>query len=510
MSLEEFTGEITAQLRAHYPLVFVLTSEEERLERVLASVTSAAKWQLVRWNSAAGFASVGGAPLPEALSQGTDAAQALAAIETGPERTAYLLEDFHHSLHDPLVLRRLREALRVLPSRAITLFISSPSLHLPEELAKEATVAELPFPSREELGVIIERVVASFPEGSRPDIPADLKERMQNAVAGLTEKEARRLFAKALLTKRPFTEDDISLLLQEKKQLIRQSRLLEFFESGESMESIGGLDELKSWLGSRERAFGEEARAYGLPQPKGLMLLGVQGCGKSLTAKVIANLWKLPLLRLDFGAVFSGGSGGPDENLRQALRISESVSPAVLWVDEIEKGLAGLESGSASAGETARVLGSFITWMQEKKHAAFVVATANSIENLPPELLRKGRFDEIFFVDLPNTHERYNILEIHLKKRGRDPANFDCEQLAAEAEKFSGAEIEESIISAMYEAFAAGREVTTEDIHQALRDTVPLAITQQERIDALKDWAHDRARRASLDTRILDVFGSRG
>lgn len=509
MTLEEFSGELSAQLRAHYPLLYVLTSEEERLERVLSGVAGAAKWQLVRWNGASGFAPLTPASLPDTLAQTSDPAGCLRAINGGPERTAYLLEDFHLALKDAAVLRQLKEALRALPQRSITLIISSPSLHLPEELAKDVAVLELPYPSREELGAIIDHVVASFPEEHRPELAPALRERMQNAAAGLTENEARRLFAKALLIKRPFTESDLGLLLQEKKQLIRQSQLLEFFESGEDMSSIGGLDELKKWLQSRERAFGEEARAYGLPQPKGLMLLGVQGCGKSLTSKVIANLWKLPLLRLDFGAVFSAGSGGPDENLRRALRIAESVSPAVLWVDEIEKGLAGLDSGSATAGETSRVLGSFITWMQEKKQASFVVATANSIENLPPELLRKGRFDEIFFVDLPNAHERKTIFEIHLTKRGRDPGAFDCEGLAAQCEKFSGAEIEESIVSAMYEAFAESREVNGEDVHQAIKDTVPLAVTQEERIEALKDWARNRARRASLDTRMLDVFGGR-
>ena len=302
-----------------------------------------------------------------------------------------------------------------------------------------------------------------------------------------------------------FSATDVSLLLAEKKQIIRQSETLEFFESSEGLGAIGGLEELKSWLQSREKAFGREAREFGLPQPKGLLLLGVQGCGKSLTAKAVANLWRLPLLRLDFGAVFSSQNAGPEENLRRALRVAESVAPAVLWVDEVEKGLSG--AAGDTAGASARVLGSFLTWMQEKKQPVFVVATANSISYLPPELLRKGRFDEIFFVDLPDVHERGKIFEIHLSRRGRDPAGFACRELAQAAEKFSGAEIEESIVSAMYEAFAAGREVTAQDVRSAVKETVPLAVTQEEQIQALKDWAKNRARRASLDTRMLDVFG---
>ncbi|MEW6775216.1 MAG: AAA family ATPase [Bdellovibrionota bacterium] len=509
MTIEEFLSEATAQVRARYPLLSWITAEEERTERLAAQVAESTGLHLARWTAASGFqvlkAHGGAAP---ALPSGCfDAKDAIHKILQGPDKVLYLLEDFHTAWSDPAVTRVVKDACRALPRKGITLVFVGTAARLPAEIEKDVAVREIPFPTPAEFWPVLARVIESFPAGKRPEISEDLSARMCNAVAGLTENEAKRLFAKVLLLRPSFSLDDISLLLSEKKQIIRQTEMLEFFESQENLETIGGMDELKGWLRSREKAFSEEARKYGLPQPKGLLLLGVQGCGKSLTAKAVSNLWRLPLLRLDFGAVFSSTQAGPDENLRKALRIAESVAPAVLWADEIEKGLAGLEEGSAVAGETARVLGAFLTWMQEKKHPVFVVATANSIERLPPELLRKGRFDEIFFVDLPNVHERKKILEIHLARRGRDSSKFPCDELAAECEKFSGAEIEESIVSGLYEAFAKGRELSPEDVRQALKETVPLAVTQEEKIQALKDWARDRARRASLDTRMLDVFG---
>ena len=505
MALAEFLSELGAHLAARYPLLLIVTNEEERLERLAAKAAGGAGFSLVRWNQAAGFRALGGGAAVAGAEKIHDASAALGHILQGPDKTLYLLEDFHRFWSEPGVVRQLKEALRELRRKAVTLACVGPAAQLPAELEKEAAVRELPLPTPAELLVELQGAANSFPEGKRPSLPEDLAKKMANAAAGLTEGEARRLFAKALLLRSRFAAADVPLLLAEKKQIIRQSETLEFFEAAEGLGAIGGLEELKAWLQSREKAFGEEARAFGLPQPKGLLLLGVQGCGKSLTAKAVANLWRLPLLRLDFGAVFSSQSAGPEENLRRALRVAESVAPAVLWVDEVEKGLAG--AASDTAGTSARVLGSFLTWMQEKKQPVFVVATANSVAQLPPELLRKGRFDEIFFVDLPDVHERKKIFEIHITRRGRDPAGFGCQELAQAAEKFSGAEIEESIVSAMHEAFAAGREVTGQDVRSVVKETVPLAVTQEEQIQALKDWARNRARRASLDTRMLDVFG---
>jgi SpoVK/Ycf46/Vps4 family AAA+-type ATPase len=293
---------------------------------------------------------------------------------------------------------------------------------------------------------------------------------------------------------------DIPAVLEEKKQVIRKSGLLEYFSTDEGIENVGGMDVLKGWLVKRRNAFGDEAREYGLPEPKGALLLGIQGCGKSLVAKTVASLWDLPLLRLDMSLIFSGFIGASESNMRKAIMTAESIAPAVLWIDEIEKAFSGVASSSISdAGTTARVVGTFLTWIQEKNSAVFVVATANSIESLPPELLRKGRFDEVFFVDLPALAERREIFAIHLGKRKRDPKLYDLNTLAKESQGFSGSEIEEAIISGMHDSFAEKRELETSDILNALRDTVPLSVTMKEKISLMRRLMRTRARAASSE-----------
>jgi SpoVK/Ycf46/Vps4 family AAA+-type ATPase len=304
--------------------------------------------------------------------------------------------------------------------------------------------------------------------------------------------------SKSIVAHQKIDETTIPMMLAEKKQIIRKSGVLEYFSPEETFHEIGGIATLKRWLAQREKAFTEDARKFGLPVPKGLLLVGVQGCGKSLTAKAVASQWKLPLLRFDIGKVFSGLVGSSEENIRKAIKLAESVAPCILWIDEIEKGFSGSSSSNFSdAGTAARVFGTFLTWMQEKEKSVFVMATANDITLLPPELLRKGRFDEIFFVDLPGPYERQEIFRIHLKKRHRAPQNFDIETLCLHSEGFSGAEIEQVIISALYDAFEHDRPLTTPDILHSLQETVPLSQTMSERISALRTWAETRARRAS-------------
>jgi SpoVK/Ycf46/Vps4 family AAA+-type ATPase len=295
------------------------------------------------------------------------------------------------------------------------------------------------------------------------------------------------------------TDDEVDIVLSEKKQLIRRNGILEFMEVDETIDSVGGLEELKHWLTQRSNAFTERAREYGLPQPKGMLILGVPGCGKSLIAKTTSRLWGLPLLRLDLGRVYDGSTVGRSEaNLRNALRTAESISPAILFIDEIDKAFSGSTGSSDSDGGTSgRIFGTFLTWMQEKTSPVFVMATANRVERLPSEFLRKGRFDEIFFVDLPNEEERKEIFRIHLQKRRRDISRFDLDQLTKVCEGFSGAEIEQGLISAMYEAFAQGREFTQLDIIAAIRATLPLSKTMNEQVTALRDWARQRARPAA-------------
>jgi SpoVK/Ycf46/Vps4 family AAA+-type ATPase len=333
----------------------------------------------------------------------------------------------------------------------------------------------------------------------RVDLDDAGRERLLQAALGLTLGEAENVFAKIIVKDERLSADDVNEVFAEKQQIIRKSGLLEYCATSETFSNVGGMAVLKDWLNKRSLAFSQEARDFGLPAPKGILMLGVQGCGKSLCAKAVSTQWQLPLLRFDMGRMFGSLMGSSEENVRRAISVAESVAPAVLWVDEIDKAFAGSQgSGLTDGGTTARVFGTFLTWLSEKTAPVFVVATANDISHLPPELLRKGRLDEIFFVDLPDRDERAEIFGIHVQKRGRDIASFDLQGLADASKDFSGAEIEEAINSALYDAFYDKVELTTGHVLQALAETVPLARTMDEQISQLRDWAEGRARNASV------------
>src|SRR5256714_11406453 len=374
-----------------------------------------------------------------------DPVEALNAIGKLTDASLVVLKDFHPFLDNPAVVRAMRELAQDLKSTFTTVILLAPVLTIPVELEKEVSVLDVPLPSFRDLYQLLKEIVTVVRRGNkaRVELTREQAEQIIKAAQGLTLSEAENAFAKAIANDGVLDKDDIRLVLDEKRQVIRKSGLLEFVNVGEDLGHIGGLDELKSWLIGRSGAFSEPARKFGLPAPKGLLLLGVQGCGKSLSAKAIASQWALPLLRLDLGRIFSSLIGSSEENLRRAIRVAESVSPAVLWVDEIEKGLAG-NAGAAvtDSGVSARVFGALLTWLQEKTAPVFVAATANRIGSLPPELVRRGRFDEIFFIDLPATAERREIWRIHLAQRRRDPKTFDLAELAQRTEGFSGAEIE--------------------------------------------------------------------
>jgi ATP-dependent 26S proteasome regulatory subunit len=376
----------------------------------------------------------------------------------------------------------------------------SPVLAIPPELEKEISVLDLPLPTHQDLFQLLREIVGVVKRNERAKVELTREDvdQLLKAAQGLTLAEAESAFAKAIAHDGRLSRDDVALVLEEKRQVIRKSGLLEYTPAEERLADVGGLAELKRWLDRRGAAFSEAARAFGLPEPKGLLLLGVQGCGKSLTAKAIAAQWRLPLLRLDMGRIFSSFIGSSEENLRRAIRVAESVAPVVLWVDEIEKGLSGAGGSSVSDGGVgARVFGGLLTWLQEKTAPVFVVATANRIEQLPPELLRKGRFDEIFFIDLPAAAERREILQIHLAKRRRDPAAFDLDGLAARTEGFSGAELEQAIVSALYDAFAEKAELGQAHVERAVAESLPLSITMREEIARVREWARTRTRPAS-------------
>ena len=496
-------AELEVLIRAKYPLIYVLSWEERRVQAMLGDIAARRKKRLFSWTVTDGIVAIDTVRPTPVDPNATSPLNALEYIEHSRNAAIFVLKDLHLFLQDArmldtiVLIRKLRDMVQPLKESAKTVILLSPVLRYPVELEKDITVLDCSLPTREELADALDRITRSVRE--RGDLRIELddvsRERVLKAAQGLTASEAENVFAKSLVETRRL---DLDVIIAEKKQLIRKSQVLEYYDAVEDMAYVGGMAELKAWLRKRGLAFTERARRFGLPEPRGLLLLGVQGGGKSLVSKSVAGLWKLPLLRLDMGKVFSEMVGSSEQNIRVALRLAESVSPCVLWLDELEKGIAGVGSSNRSdAGTAARVFGSFLVWMQEKTAPVFVIATSNDISSLPPELLRKGRFDEIFFVDLPDEQERREILSIHLARRHRDPMRFDLDSLARESEGFSGAEIEQVIISALYDAFEADQELTDVDLRHNIRETIPLSQTMKEQITALRNWARTHARSAS-------------
>ncbi len=493
-TMDQILKEISIYIKARYPIIYLVTSEENRAEKLLEKAGELNRKPCFFWSVTSGFYNTG--------KFGRDAApiKALNTIMDYTEPGLFILKDFHSYLEEPLIIRRLRDIVANLKKSYKTLFIISPVLVLPPGLEKDITPIDIPLPSTGEIKQILMDLVNPLKQAKKISVTLDddLIEKVVNASRGLTEGEMENLYARLVVSDRTFDENDLPLVVAEKKKLIRKSGLLEYYDFSESINAVGGLDRLKNWLNQRGMAFSQKARDFGLPEPKGMLLLGVQGCGKSLAAKATSTLWNLPLLKLDVGRIFDAYLGSSEKNIREAIKTAEALSPNILCLDEIDKAFSGMGSQqSGDFGVSARVFGTFLTWMQEKTHPVFVLATANNIENLPPELLRKGRFDEIFFIDLPSAKERESIFRIHLKKRDREPENFNVPGFTEKTKGFTGAEIEQLIISGLYRAFAQGREMEDMDIFSEITETVPLSVTYKERIDALRAWAEKRARPAA-------------
>ena len=502
---------IDLMIRARYSLLYIVGAEEEPVEAVIAQValqvTPARRvlfWDLVRgWED-----------------NGSGKGSVMAALDrisktAVEEYTIFVLRDLHPTLKYPYseksaaVVRELRNLTRELKRSKKTIVLTSHTLELPEELKEEVTVIDFPLPNVQEIDSLISHVVE---KPQQLQVSGLAREQLVKACQGLSRARIGRVLAKALAAKQQINESDIDGVLEEKQQAIRQTGILEFFNSRESLKSVGGLENLKQWVKMRQDAFTDEARRYGIPNPKGVLLVGIQGTGKSLSAKTIASEWRLPLLRLDTGRLFGGVVGESESRVRQMIQLAEAIAPCVLWIDEIDKAFGNIISGSdGDSGTSRRVFGSLITWMQEKTSPVFIVATANNVRILPAELLRKGRFDEIFFLNLPSESEREDIFKVHLQRlRPTRLREFDLGVLAKRAENFSGAEIEQVVIDGLYRAFGTfvngqRRDLMTEDILRSIEDTVPLAAIARSQIEDLKRWAAEAgARTASNDTHLID------
>lgn len=491
---QDFAKALSISLRARVTLLVVITPEEERAVSQIRTVC--AGWSPARqclvWNIVNGFTTVAGSSV--LTSPAKDPLAALEDITKTDENAVTILLDFHEFWNNPQVKRTIKNLAQNFRYNRRTVIIVTPSDKIPAEFRDDAVIVRLPPPSALELGRELDMLVETS------GIPCTLtragREKLIQAALGMSLNGARRSFSKAIVTNGSIDDRDIDAIVAEKKDLLSQTDALEFYSLTESAENVGGLTVLKEWLQLRERAFTEEARNYGLPVPKGIALIGIPGTGKSLTAKMIAEMWHLPLLRLDAGALFGSLVGESEERTRRALSLAETIAPCILWIDEIEK---AFSFSNGDSGTSQRVFAHLLTWMQEKSAPCFVVATANNISALPTELLRKGRFDEIFFLDLPNRDERREIFSVHLKKRGCIPSDYDLGLLALESEGYVGAEIEQTITDAMYIAFNDHlRAVTTNDILRCMKVQVPISVSQRETVTALRDWlAQGRAISAS-------------
>jgi AAA+ superfamily predicted ATPase len=486
-----FEEKLDIYLRARFTLIVLVTPEEERALETVQTVCERTGRTCLTWDVADGFQVLTGkGPSPSAR----DPLTALEQVEKTDGDTLFVLKDFHEFWDDARVKRKLRNVAQRLKFTKKSIVVTTPSGQIPAELKDETVVVEFPSPQTSELEGVLHRLAKT--PGVKVRLTQLGRDKLVQAAVGLTASQAQRVFAKAIVRDGVLDDKDIDLVTEEKKQVIRESEALEFYATTETPDDVGGLGVLKKWLQLRERAFSQEARNYGLPAPKGIALIGIPGTGKSLTAKMVGGLWRLPLLRLDIGALFGSLVGESEERTRRALRLAETVAPCVVWIDEMEKGLA---HGGLDSGTSTRVFGTILTWMQEKTAPCFVVATANDISSLPPELLRKGRFDEIFFLDLPTLKEREEIFAVHLRKRNRLPQDFDIARLARESAGYVGAEIEQAVIDAMYVGFNEGREFTTDDISGALERQVPLSVSQREVVQGLRDWLQEgRAQSASF------------
>lgn len=523
--------ELDWQIRSNRPLISICSHEEKRILEAIKFISKRADqdWAVFQWDLATGLSTTPNFAnlLPRQCMM--NHMQVLDWFNSLKENVnsyyILILKDFlkiiheENTLDDKRAVRMLRNMAQEFVAQHKVVIMLDTQLHLPDDMSKICAVLDWPLPEYEHIEEKVTKILevasknnelkkkgflATYSDSELQDIV--------RAFQGLTLEEIELICTYMMIS--DINKLDPYKIANVKRDVIRKTGLLDWIDVEQDFSAIGGLKGVKNWLLQRKDAFTTDAKEYGLPDnPKGILFVGVQGAGKSLMARCVASFWQLPLIRLDMGKVFSGVVGSSEENIRTAIKIAESVSPSLLWLDELDKGMSGSASSNQTDGGTAsRVLGSFLTWMQEKKSPVLVIATANDVSQLPPEILRKGRFDEIFFVDLPTAEERYEIFKIHIIKRNRKPEDYDIDLLVSKSVSFTGAEIEAAIISAMYEAFADNkREFSTDDILCAIEETVPLAVTMKEQIDGLRAWASKRARHASktskrkVDKEILET-----
>jgi len=484
--------ELEILIRAHHPLLLVDTVEEDRVHVLLEHAAEHTGLPLFSWTQVDGLRRE--LPDPGHTPDSGPPHKALAFIERSNLEAIFHLRGLGPYLHEPAVIAQVKNIHKKYFGHQGALVVTGHAMDMPPAIEHLFTPMNLHAPSAEAYHSFVQAVLRDLAQRLHVKVElsnADVS-KLLSALHGLTFFEVQKIITQAVVEDGVLGREDIVRVLEAKRQIIERSGVLEYFPHEHEMGDVAGLGELKAWLRKRQAAFEDpkKAKEYGLSPPKGLLLIGVQGCGKSLCAKAVAAEWKLPLIRLDPSNLYNRYVGESEKNLKRAIKLAEAMAPVVLWMDEIEK---ALSQEDAEGGPAQRIFGTFLAWLQDKKESVFVIATANDISKLPPELMRKGRFDEIFFVDLPREDARKRILEIHLERRKRDPAKFDLLRLVDLTDGFSGAEIEQAVVSALYTAFSRQEDLTTEAIAEEIELTKPLSVTMAERIDALRDWAKDRA-----------------
>ena len=497
-------SEIETLIRARYPIIWVESYEEQRVIRQLNNIAVSRNKQLILWSGTTGLITIEGDPVGDNTK---DPLKALDFIETIETPTIVIYKDLHRYIEDIRVYRKVRDLHTILKGTMNTLIILSPVVAIPVELQKSISIVSVPLPTANDLGEVLTHVVACTSAGAEENteiyevvslIEEELKSNKSEILTaglGLTEDEFENVISRSIVEVRKL---DPKIIIGEKEQIIKKSGILEFQTKVVGMDKVGGLNVLKDWIMKRKQAYTPEAENYGLPVPKGVFITGPPGTGKSLTAKAAAAYLGVPLLRLDIAKIFGSFVGQSEQNMSQALRMAEAVAPAVLWIDEIEKAMAGVQSsGTNDSGVTARVFSGLLTWLQEHTAPVFVVATCNNPLNIPPEIYRSGRFDEVFFVNLPSEEERASIFKIHISAVKRDPRKYDLKGFAKQTKGYSGAEIEGIIHEALYNSFFNDSDLDEKEIFNAITKLVPLSKKREEDLRQLITWGQANALDAS-------------
>ena len=508
MTLAISIRDIQTLILSFHPIITIETVEEERIETLLKAATKEMNLPMFEWSLSKGLVRSPGtfdAPWtneyappgtiqPTTIGNTAEPLAVLKHIQDMSIKAVFWLKDFAPHLEDPETARHFRDIAQLFSQKSSALILTGDNLELPSHIAHDAVYYDLPLPDKDELRLTLDQAIRNFNRQKRIQVELDEwgKELFIQALCGMTLKQARQVTAYVALDDGKLTLGDVDRILSRKSQIIQADGVLEYFPPSQKDIHLGGFQGLKDWLNRARVGFTPQAKKFNLCPPKGILIVGIQGCGKSLAAKAIAHSWQMPLLKLDAGRLYDKYIGESEKNFRQAIRLAESMAPSILWIDEIEKSLGSQSNSSSDGGLSQRMFGSFLTWMQEKSQEVFVVATANDISKIPPELLRKGRFDEIFYVDLPSASDRQSIFEIHLMAHLQEPSKFELPQLVKATEGFSGAEIEQVIISALYQALYLNLSIDTPLILEAVKQTIPLSVSRKEHLDELRAIAKER------------------